>query len=95
MLPPPAPTVSISRLGTRTVWPAMVRCGVIAGRPCSTRATSVDVPPMSKVMIDSMPAARLSQAAPITPALGPDSRVRTGACAAAATEMMPPFDWLM
>ena len=50
---------------------------------------------MSKVMIDSMPAARLSQAAPITPALGPDSRVRTGACAAAATEMMPPFDWLM
>ena len=50
---------------------------------------------MSNVMIESIPAAALTHAAPITPALGPDSSVRTGCSAAAATEMMPPFDWLM
>ena len=39
-------------------------------------------------------AAALTHAAPITPALGPDSTVRTGWSAAAATEMIPPLDWL-
>ena len=94
MLPPPAPTVSISRLGMRTGCPAIVRWAPITGRPSSTRATSVDVPPMSNVMMEPMPAAALTQAAPMTPALGPESSVRTGCSAAAATEMIPPFDWL-
>ena len=50
---------------------------------------------MSKVMIEEHAGRRATQAAPITPALGPESSVRTGCWAAAATEMMPPFDWLM
>ena len=31
----------------------------------------------------------------MTPALGPDSTVRTGARAASSIEMVPPLDWLM
>src|SRR5688572_7790930 len=50
---------------------------------------------MSKVISDDTPADRAIHAAPITPALGPDSSVRTGCSAAAAIEMIPPFDWLM
>jgi hypothetical protein len=73
----------------------MVRSLAMMGWLCSTRATSVEVPPMSKVMIDSNPAAPATQAAPITPALGPESSVRTGTSRAAATEMIPPLDWLM
>jgi hypothetical protein len=35
---------------------------------------------------------RASHTAPITPALGPDSTVRTGARTASSIEMVPPFD---
>ena len=70
----------------------MVRSAAMRGTPPSTRATSVDVPPMSNVMIGSRPTWPATHAAPITPAAGPESSARTGRAAASATEMMPPFD---
>jgi hypothetical protein len=45
--------------------------------PCSS-ATSLLVPPMSKVMRFSKPAMRPMACAATTPVLGPDSTVRTG-----------------
>ncbi len=55
-------------------------------------ATSALVPPMSKVISRSKPAALPTNAAPITPAAGPESSVSTGRRPASAAGMMPPFD---
>ncbi len=94
--PPPAPAVWISSMGTRTgnplTWPSMVVGG---SRLASSRATSVDVPPMSKVSSRSMPARRAMLSAPVTPPAGPDKMVRTGSRAAAGAERMPPEDCMM
>ena len=58
----------------------------------STSATSVDVPPMSNVMIRSIPLRRAIAAAPTMPPAGPDSTVRTGSRAAVARAVIPPLD---
>src|SRR5690348_1308694 len=44
----------------------------------SLRATSVDVPPMSKVMMRSKPARCATYCAPTMPPAGPESTARTG-----------------
>ena len=61
----------------------------------SSSATSVDVPPMSKLSRRSMPARRATLSAPVTPPAGPDKMVRTGSRAAACAERMPPEDCMM
>lgn len=49
-LPPPAPMVAMSSTGVRTGSPSSTVSGEMPGRPSVTRQTSVEVPPMSKVM---------------------------------------------
>src|SRR6185437_14998369 len=65
---------------------------VIRKVPRSQSATSVEVPPISKVMMSWNPAARAERNAPTIPPAGPERMVRTGSCAAAAAEMLPPDD---
>ncbi len=62
------------------------------GPAASTSATSVEVPPMSKVMIGKQPARAATACAPTTPPAGPERIVRTGSRAAVAAPMMPPED---
>ena len=79
----------------RSVTPPITISNASAGAPPRTNATSVLVPPMSKVAIASKPAWLAIHAAPATPALGPDKAVRTGSRTASSTDIVPPFDWLM
>ena len=58
--------------------PASGRSAISEGSPREIRLTSVAVPPTSMVMIFGKPAVAARCAAPMTPAAGPDSAVRTG-----------------
>src|SRR5882757_3288089 len=78
-------------MGTATGKPAAVDSLVVRNSP-ERSATSVDVPPMSKVMTLSMPANSAAYAAPVTPPAGPDKIVVTGSRAAFAAEITPPLD---
>jgi hypothetical protein len=53
-------------------WPIDVSRPIV-GCPFWQRATSVDVPPMSKVRMSSYPALRATKSAPATPPDGPES----------------------
>ena len=65
-----ADRVDVEASGRAPGSPRSSRSGAeLGGRPPRS-ATSVDVPPMSKVMIESIPAAALTHGAPITPAAG-------------------------
>ena len=64
------------------------------GRPPSTTAMSALVPPTSSVITFGRPAWPATYAAPITPDAGPDKSVATVWRRAAATGMMPPFDFV-
>src|ERR1700686_5176693 len=82
-------------MGTATGTPDTMDSEVVAREPqlpLSISETSVDVPPMSSVMMRSKPAISETYCAPRTPPAGPDRIVRTGSCAAARAERMPPFD---
>src|ERR1044071_7464746 len=70
-----------------------MRSAVKAGRPASTSDTSVLVPPTSKLIRSGKPAAAPIAAAPITPAAGPDTQVRTGKRDAVSTDISPPLEW--
>jgi len=72
--------------------PATARCAAGAARPSSTRQTSVDVPPMSKVTASENPAAPATAAAASTPPAGPDRSRAAGFFAAASTGTRPPAD---
>jgi hypothetical protein len=93
--PPPAPTVWMSMEVRRTGKPATLRPKAISALPSRTRQTSVEVPPMSKVMRSSRPERAPAATAPTTPAAGPESAVRIGISAARPTDMRPPEDWQM
>ena len=70
--PPPAPTVCTFTDGT---WIRKWLIDVsrpIVGWPFWQSATSVDVPPMSKVRMSSNPALRATKSAPATPPDGPE-----------------------
>src|SRR5207245_1087250 len=54
--PPPAPTVWMSSVVTRRMTPPISRSNASSGVEPRTRATSVLVPPMSKVAMSSYPA---------------------------------------
>ena len=53
--PPPAPTVCTSTVGMRSGMPSIIDSDVSGIEP-SHRHTSVDVPPISNVMMRSKPA---------------------------------------
>src|SRR5262245_50108311 len=77
---------------TATGKPATIASFVVRIEPPSHKATSVDVPPMSKVMTFEKPAAVADRKAPATPPEGPERIVRTGSFAARSAEMLPPED---
>ena len=68
---------------------------VRAGSPFSTMAALAVVPPMSNEITLSSPAERAMLAQAITPAAGPDSTRNAGLAAAAAADIVPPFDCMM
>ena len=89
--PPPAPTVCTSTVGMRSGNPSISDSAVNGTRP-SQRQTSVEVPPISSVMMRSKPALFATRNAPTTPPAGPESNVRTASEPAAAAPALPPFD---
>ncbi len=60
--------------------------------PSFSSATSVEVPPMSKVIRSGMPTMRPSSCAATTPVEGPERTVRTGSRAACSNPITPPLD---
>ena len=76
MEPPPAPMLLMSSIGIRTGRPPASPSVVYGGCP-SNSATSVDVPPMSKLMKRSTPIWLATAAAPTKPPAGPDRTVLT------------------
>ena len=82
----------MSKTGTATGRPATLASFVRRKLPPAHSATSVEVPPMSNVMISSNPAALAACVAPTTPPAGPERIVRTGSSDAARAEMLPPDD---
>ena len=95
MLPPPAPTVCTSTMGTWIGMPCSSSISAVtAGTPSSTRPTSALVPPVSKVIRSRHPAARPMAAAAMTPEAGPESTVLTAFAAAERAETLPPLPWI-
>ena len=88
--PPPAPTVWMSTVGSRTGSPPTARSAARSAAPPSIRQTSVDVPPMSKESASPKPAARATRAAPTTPPAGPETSTTTGCAAASRASRRPP-----
>ena len=70
--PPPAPTDTMSSTGVRIGRPSISLSEASDGRPSCTRQTSVEVPPMSKVMRSLKPERAACRVAPTTPAAGPE-----------------------
>jgi hypothetical protein len=67
---------------------------VSEGAPERMTATSVDVPPPSRVTTSSKPAACVNAAAPSAPAAGPESTVVIGLWATWSAEATPPLDFM-
>ena len=81
----------MSRTGIAVGCPAISNSRVLSGYP-GHKDTSVDVPPMSKEMIRSLPERSAQVSAPITPPAGPERTVCTGSFLARSTGSTPPFD---
>jgi hypothetical protein len=77
MEPPPALTVCTSTIGSLIGTPATTDSVVVCTMPSSTGATSVEVPPMSKVRRSWKPLSPATHAAPTTPPAGPERRQPT------------------
>src|SRR5262245_8005828 len=92
--PPPAPTVTMSIIGTLAGKRPTVASVVREGAPDRMTATSVDVPPPSSVTTSSNPAAWVTAAAPSAPAAGPDSTVVMGFRATWSADVTPPLDFM-
>ena len=92
--PPPAPTVTMSIIGTLAGNRPTVASVVSDGAPERMTATSVEVPPPSRVTTSSKPAAWVTAAAPSAPAAGPDSTVVMGLRATWSADVTPPLDFM-
>ncbi len=79
-------------MGSRRGTPATTASVVVCTRPATTGATSVLVPPMSKVSTSGYPERPATYDAPTTPPAGPDSTNRAGCVAAVALSVTPPED---
>ena len=95
MLPPPAPMVWMSTIGSLSGNGPIIPSLVISGRPSRTRQMSALVPPTSIEMMSPKPAARATPTAPTTPAAGPESTVCTGSCMHVAALVTPPSDFMI
>ena len=95
MLPPPAPMVLMSMMGSFSGNTPMLPSLVISGRPSRTRQISALVPPTSMEMMSPNPALRAMLTAPLTPAAGPDSTVCTGWRTHVAALVTPPSDFMI
>src|SRR5262245_20474718 len=82
----------MSNTETATGSPATDASLVVRIVPDLNKATSVEVQPMSKVMMLAKPDPFADLKAPTTPPDGPDKIVRTGSRAASSAEMLPPED---
>src|SRR5258705_12625641 len=81
----------MSITGTATGNPATEASFVVRACP-RQRETSVEVPPMSKVMMSRVPATAQTRSAPTTPPAGPERIARTGSAAAVPADTDPPLD---
>ena len=73
--------LATSTAGARTGKSPTLVSRVISGRPDTQTATSVDVPPMSKVRMRSKPACEATKDAPLTPPAGPgEHRLHRRSC---------------
>ena len=95
MLPPPAPIVCTSTIGTRKGYRPSRPSHPVSMRPPRTSATSKLVPPMSTVTTSRNPAASPATWPATTPAAGPDSTVPTGRSTDARAEVIPPLDCMI
>ncbi len=68
---------------------------VRAGTPSLTRATSHEVPPMSKVRARRRPSRAASRAAPMTPPAGPLRTVQAACSAESSIGSTPPLDCMI
>ncbi len=81
-----------STIGSRIGTPATTASVVVCASPPTIGATSVLVPPMSKLSTSAYPLAAATWAAPTTPPAGPDSTHDAAASAAASSSTTPPDD---
>ncbi len=91
MLPPPAPIVWMSTAGARSTWSRTAWVVVNGMRRSRTRQTSVDVPPMSR-LITFRPCRAAVATRPATPPAGPDSTSRCALSSARGAGTLPPLD---
>ena len=92
MEPPPAPTVRTSTEGARTATSPTRVSRRMRAWLSSISATSVEVPPTSKVSTLLKPPREQNQIAPATPPAGPDSSRLTGVLAADWLVARPPSE---
>jgi len=90
--PPPAPTLTMSSTGVLIGRPSTSVSGETDGTPSTTRQTSVDVPPISKVIKFLRPERSACLIAPTTPAAGPLNSAAIEFFRIAAAGIRPPFD---
>ncbi len=95
MLPPPAPMVTMSSIGSCNGNPPIWRSTVISGSLSRTRHMSALVPPTSIEMKLGEPAAFATCSAPMTPATGPERTVWIACRAAMSALVTPPLDFMM
>ena len=84
--------LATSTAGARTGKSPTCVSRVISGRPDTQTATSVEVPPMSKVRMRSKPACEATNDAPLTPPAGPERTVCTGLLQADSRLIRPPSE---
>ena len=94
MLPPPAPTVCRSSIGTPRARPPISVSRANGMSPSWITPTSKLVPPMSQVIRSATPRARATAAPATTPPAGPESTVSTQRRAADSAVMTPPLDFI-
>jgi hypothetical protein len=91
--PPPAPIVRMSIIGIWIGTPHSIsKAEVKLSLPPTMVETSVEVPPMSSVTRRSMPVSSATCRPAMTPPVGPETTMWTGAFAAASKVISPPFD---
>ena len=95
MLPPPAPIVAMSSIGSCTGQSPNFPFRVMVGVRRLTRDTSVLVPPISNEMQSSTPVLPATSMADITPAAGPERAVYTGCRMAVSAPITPPLDFMI
>ena len=88
--------VRMSIIGTWIGTPHSISKAVVklSFRPITVE-TSVEVPPMSMVTRRSMSRCSATKRLAITPPVGPESSIWTGASEAASSVISPPFDLMM